>query len=631
MPYYVFVALVCAVAAPPWNKVEFDGKTILLHPKCQPLPKSLLGPFVKLGDGSVLAVDDGRVMQSADEGKSWSARPLFAEPEKYQCRSERALLRTRDGTLILAFMNTKELVFRWDQSQGGPQPGCRLPVYVARSIDDGKTWQAPELLQEGYCGALRSMIQLRSGRVVLGCQEAVSNPGRHVCFTYASDDEGKTWKRSNVIDLGEYGGYGDHGGGIEPTLAELRDGPQTASHSRKGTVPFSLRENRDSPLVDGGEPLRDGRLWMLIRTYRGCFTEAFSDDEGLTWKDIRPSTIAASGSPGQLRRLQSGRLVLFWNRFIDAAKRTGRREQLSMAFSEDEGRTWTEPAVVAYDPMQPGDKEPQHRLSYPYVYEHVPGELWVTTMQGPLRIKLLEDDFLPRRLSDKTYKVRRLPKAAIHVDGRLDEPEWSKAAVETHFVFPWKQQAAPPTEFRALCDDAYLYFAFRVEDADVFVLDKLRDEEDAVFEDRAEMYFVCDDRMQDYYCVEIDPRGRAFDYRASYYRRFDPGWSWKGLEAKGSPLPQGYVVEGRIPLASFEALGFPGLRPGVKVRCGLYRAEFSHDRSGRPAVERESIHNLGRRLDGPPPLEAWMSWVDPKTVEPDFHVPTSLGWLEIVE
>ncbi len=48
-------------------------------------------------------------------------------------------------------------------------------------------------------------------------------------------------------------------------------------------------------------------------------------------------------------------------------------------------------------------------------------------------------------------------------------------------------------------------------------------------------------------------------------------------------------------------------------------------------VQRESIHNLGRQLEGPPPIEAWMSWVDPKTEEPDFHVPTSLGWLEIVE
>jgi len=232
--------------------------------------------------------------------------------------------------------------------------------------------------------------------------------------------------------------------------------------------------------------------------------------------------------------------------------------------------------------------------------------------------------------SDKTYRVRCLPGVKIGVDGRDDDPDWAAAQVEKQFTFPWQQAAAPSTEFRALCDDRHLYFTFRVQDRDVVVLDKLRDEEDAVFEDRAEMYFSRDDRMKDYYGVEVDSRGRAYDYHASYYRQLDTKWNCKGLETQGSATKDGYVVEGRIPLDTFEALGFPRLRPGVKIRCGLYRAEFSHDRSGRPVVQRETIHNRGRQIDGPPPLEAWMSWVDPKTPEPDFHVPASLGWLEVV-
>jgi len=604
MRYFVLLALVCVAAAPAWKKAPFGKKMLLLHPKCQPLPAAHLGPFARRADGAVLTVDDSRVLVSKDNGRTWEPRALFADAKKYQCRTEHTLLRTRDGAcgaaggvLVLAFMNVKEMVLRWDQAKGGPLPECRLPVYVTRSADDGETWEEPRKLQDGWCGALQTMIQLRSGRLVLGCQVAVANPGRHVCFSYASDDEGKTWKKSNVIDLGAYGGYGDHGGGIEPTLAQLKD----------------------------------GRLWMLIRTYRGCFTEAFSADEGLTWTDIKPSKIEASGSPGQLLRLHSGRLALFWNRYIDKAKKTGRREQLSMAFSEDDGRTWTEPAVVAYDPMQPGHKEPDHRLSYPYVYEHVPGELWVTTMQGPLRIKLWEDDFFPRRRSEQTYRVRYLPAAKIKLDGRADEPPWTEASVEKNFIFPWKQAAAPATEFRALCDDKFLYFTFRVHDEDIVVLNILRNEEDAVFEDRAEMYFCPDEQMKDYYNIEVDSRGRAFDYRGSYYRQLDSAWTWKGLETRASPLPQGYVIEGRIPLASFEALGFPALRPGAKIRCGLFRAEFSHDRSAKPAVLRPSIHTRGRQLDGPPIIQEWMSWVDPRTEQPDFHVPTALGWLEIVK
>ena len=164
--------------------------------------------------------------------------------------------------------------------------------------------------------------------------------------------------------------------------------------------------------------------------------------------------------------------------------------------------------------------------------------------------------------SDMTYRVRRLPRAKIRLDGRLDEPEWSRANVERHFIFPWKKADAPPTEFLAFCDDEFLYFAYRVEDADIFVLDKLRDKEDAVFEDRVEMIFSRDPQMRDYFCFEIDSRGRVFDYRASYYRQFDPKWKCKGLETAALPLKKGYVVEGRIPLTTFAQMEFPWLRPG---------------------------------------------------------------------
>ncbi len=234
----------------------------------------------------------------------------------------------------------------------------------------------------------------------------------------------------------------------------------------------------------------------------------------------------------------------------------------------------------------------------------------------------------PGRPSAQTYQVRWVPGAKVMLDGRADEPAWKKAVVDKRFTFPWKSGPAPETVFRALCDGTNFYFTFRVQDPDVVVLDRLRDEEDEVFEDRVEVYLSRDDLLKDYYCFEVDSRGRVFDYRGSFYRRLDTKWKFEGLEAKGGPLAEGYEVEGRIPLKSLEALGFPPIRPGVKIRCGLYRAEFTHDRSGRPVEQKASLHNLGRKVEGPPPIEEWISWVDPKTPNPDFHVPASLGWLE---
>jgi len=232
--------------------------------------------------------------------------------------------------------------------------------------------------------------------------------------------------------------------------------------------------------------------------------------------------------------------------------------------------------------------------------------------------------------SRQTYQVYCLSAANITLDGKADEPVWAEAQVESHFMFPWKTSTAPNTEFRALCNQTHFYFSFKVKDADIVVLEQLSDEKDAVFEDRVEIYLSRDDQMKDYFCFEVDSRGRAFDYRAAFYRQFETKWNFAGLETKAASLPHGYEVEGRIPVQNFTELGFPLLQPGTRILCGLYRAEFSHDRSGRQVEQRESLHNLGRKIEGPPPLEEWMSWVDPKTKEPDFHVPASLGWLEFV-
>ena len=79
--------------------------------------------------------------------------------------------------------------------------------------------------------------------------------------------------------------------------------------------------------------------------------------------------------------------------------------------------------------------------------------------------------------SPKSYRVVYQPTARIQVDGRADEPSWTHAPRETGFRFPWRKDVAPATEFRALCDAAHLYFAFRVNDSDLVVLDKLRDKQ----------------------------------------------------------------------------------------------------------------------------------------------------------
>jgi sialidase-1 len=334
-----------------------------------------MGPFVRLNDGSILTVDTTTTFISKDEGKTWTQYPVFKEPEKFSISKERALIRMRSGVIILAFINMEEVgKFEWQADiMDFPAEKAIAPTYAIRSLDNGKTWQDLQKLHDDWTGAIRDIIQTRDGNVVFTSMMMRHKPGRHSVVTYTSKDDGKRWLRSNVIDLG---GIGHHGGVTESTI----------------------------------EQLRDGRLWMLMRTNWGKFWEAYSGDEGLTWKNFKPTSIDASAAPAILKRLQSGRLMLVWNRVYAEGKNeypekggdgqwsevpaSWNREDLSIMFSNDDGKSWTRPAVFAKIVKKGTARETLLGLSYPYFFEAKPGEIWITTMFGGLRSKLHEKPFL---------------------------------------------------------------------------------------------------------------------------------------------------------------------------------------------------------------------------------------------
>lgn len=370
------IAILLALSANVCALIAADTNT-WLDPRLSPLPTDKLGPFAHTPDGKIIAIDSGETFVSSDGGETWSApRPLKGALEKgIKVSNERAFMRTKDGSLIAAFMNLNERKWTWSNKLHDA-PGARLPTWAMRSVDDGLTWGHVQKLHENWSGAVRDMIQTKNGRIIFTAMKMLNNPGRHSVLTYSSDDDGKTWQASNLIDLG---GKGHHGGVTEPTIVELKD----------------------------------GRLWLLIRTNWGEFWSAYSHDGGKFWRILKPSGIPASSAPAMLQRLKSGRLVLLWNRPYPEGKSewklsggdglwsetavSNHREELSIAWSIDEGATWTQPEVIAHkrDSPQTGGRR---WASYPYLFEHHPGELWLTTMQGGIRAKFYERDFVKRRI-----------------------------------------------------------------------------------------------------------------------------------------------------------------------------------------------------------------------------------------
>lgn len=329
-----------------------------------------LGPFVRTGDGGVLGIHDNTAIISRDEGATWEAHSLTANAGRaFVVRPERAMIRTAAGAIVLAFMDDTQQQWKWNAEKRLPEPDAHLPTCSIRSLDDGKTWTDFQIMYDGYSGDIHSMIQTRAGTIVAPVQELMYEDGRHALRPRHSTDDGKTWQRSNLLDIG---GRGHHDGLIEGTLAELED----------------------------------RRVWLLCRTNLGKFWSAYSDNDGEDFRELRPSSIDASSAPGTLTRTASGRLMLAWNRLYPDGETTAPdevyvggdgqwsdvrannyRAELSIAFSTDNGATWTKPFVVARRVDGVGAS-----LAYTYVFEHKPGEFWLTTMQGDLRLAFREGD-----------------------------------------------------------------------------------------------------------------------------------------------------------------------------------------------------------------------------------------------
>lgn len=350
--------------------VQAQEPELWIHPKCEQLPGIRhVAPIVELSDGRLLMAVGNATMVSDDDGETWSEpRPIY-EGDPPGVPTTGQLIRTREGTLVLVFMDIGAQNWKWNNETGAPDV-ADLDVWSIRSTDEGQTWTDRQRILDGYCGALMDIVETPEGEIVVPVQDLLLNPARHAQYTFTSSDQGQSWVQSNVIDIG---GHGHHDGGCEAAITTLSD----------------------------------GRLYMLLRTNLDRYWEAFSADHHY-WREVRPSAIAASSSPAVLLRLQSGRIALVYNQLypegtsdpVGYPRRSGQyseipaswqREELSIRFSDDDARTWTEPVVIM--------RKAGAWVSYPRVIERRPGELWISCSQlkPPTWIRLHESDFVGAR------------------------------------------------------------------------------------------------------------------------------------------------------------------------------------------------------------------------------------------
>lgn len=189
-------------------------------------------------------------------------------------------------------------------------------------------------------------------------------------------------------------------------------------------------------------------------------------------------------------------------------------------------------------------------------------------------------------------------------------PEWDRAEVLTEFCSPWTEDGVPPMTFRALWNQEAFMFRFEVVDADIRIYTATNHKMEVVHSDRVEIFFRSNEKMDPYYCLEMDPLGRVLDYKTVLYRKFEYGWQWPGdaLRVRAGLLPAGYWVEGAIRLDSLRSLHL--LEDGI-LEAGLFR---------------------GKCLNPHPDASFnWITWVNPACELPDFHIPSAFGKILFIE
>ncbi len=283
----------------------------------KPFPQCHASNLLRLDDGNFLVVWFGGTREKDDDVGIWLAR---GRPGKWTDPEEVAKLRAvphwnpvlfqpENGTVHLYFKVGKE-IDHWE-------------TWLMTSANGGESWTEAQALVAGDKGG-RGPV--RSKPIVLSNGDwlaPASHEDKRVWNTFVdrSTDQGKTWEAGEYLTINREEVPGE--GTIQPTLWE-------------------------------SEP---GEVHMLIRSSGGQICRSDSDDYGKTWTPIYNTDLPNPNTGIDVTQFEDGTLALAYNRDDE---NWGARAPLTIALSEDNGRSW--PYVLDIENGVPDDE-----FSYPSI------------------------------------------------------------------------------------------------------------------------------------------------------------------------------------------------------------------------------------------------------------------------
>lgn len=264
----------------------------------------------------------------------------------------------------------------FEKGEGGFY-GRLYNVWYCHTDQSGKNWTSPKEIFRGYIGALQGFTQLKSGRMLAAFAKAVPERikkppegeidyGWNDIISIYSDDDGKSWRPSeNSLKIASRRGTVTRYGGIEPAIVELKN----------------------------------GKVWMLIRTNTGYLYESYSDNGGKSWQQAEPTQFISSNSPAAILRLSDNRIIIFWcsDQCWDNPRSyaDGGRGILHAAISDDGGKTWKGFREVLTKPVEDLPKHGDFGTAYSSAIETTDNKVVLASGQGAGRaIVLFDPDWL---------------------------------------------------------------------------------------------------------------------------------------------------------------------------------------------------------------------------------------------
>lgn len=254
---------------------------------------------------------DVGIWTSVFENGSWSepteiVNGVQSDTLRYPCWNP-VLFQPAEGPLMLFY-------------KVGPNPREWWGLYVT-SADEGKTWSEPVQLPDGIYGPIKNKpVQLANGDLL--CPTSTEHDGWKVQMERTSD-LGKTWESTGDLNDGKAIGA------IQPTIFEHPDNV----------------------------------LQMLCRTENGFISEAWSEDNGKTWSEMKAIELPNPNSGIDGVTLTDGRHLLVYN---PTGGEWGDRVPLTLAISKD-GRSWTD--VLELESLSNPETTKEDEYSYPSIIQ----------------------------------------------------------------------------------------------------------------------------------------------------------------------------------------------------------------------------------------------------------------------